>query len=54
MTIDLSEFIRTNSNDHKGKKLTITYNAVLNDKVDIVANNSAKLIYGKNQLYQKH
>lgn len=47
MTIDLSEFIRTNSNDHKGKKLTITYNAVLNDKVDIVANNSAKLIYGK-------
>lgn len=47
MELDLSTFIRTNSVNHKGKKLTITYNAVLNDKVDIVANNSAKLIYGK-------
>lgn len=48
MTLDLSEWIRTNQNN-KGQEFTVTYYAKVNKDAVVETNNSASLEYGNNQ-----
>lgn len=46
MTLDLSEWVRNNQAENKGKKFTVTYYAKVNKDAVVQTNNSAKLEYG--------
>lgn len=48
MTLDLSNWVRTNSTAHKGKTFTVTYYAKVNKNAVVTEKNSAELEYGNN------
>lgn len=46
MTLDLSNWVRTNSTAYKGKTFTVTYYAKVNENAVVTEKNSAELEYG--------
>lgn len=48
MSLDLSEWIRANSENNKGKEFTVTYYAKVNKDAEVKEQNKAQLEYGNN------
>ena len=46
MVLDLSEWVRTNQANNKGKEFTVTYYAKVNKAAVVTEKNSATLEYG--------
>ena len=48
MSLDLSEWVRANQTNNKGKEFTVTYYAKVNKDAEVTNNNKASLEYGNN------
>ena len=48
MSLDLSEWVRANQENNKGKEFTVTYYAKVNKDAEVTNNNKASLEYGNN------
>lgn len=48
MNLDLSEWVRANQENNKGKSFTVTYYAKVNKDAEVTNNNKASLEYGNN------